>query len=260
MKKNLITLTVAISAAVSGSAMAWTANSLGGSVEFGGTLTPADIVTPWEVYIGSPVNNINADIKKGSHLVDIPVVSPIPILGIRTTTSSPIKGQPGISPQIDFQGTVDISKIKDNEAVFHVDVVDVSNSKVIGMLSAPLLVAAEYSYTGRYDGAYMMHAQNEGDAFFGGLPPKEGGISPSIRSRIENISPDFVRKYNNQGFPNPRKVSNAWNFADGDYYISAFYGAGIEQGKLITLTLDTPITTSDSITWKASLPITISYR
>ncbi|ENK8257946.1 hypothetical protein AB4C84_004676, partial [Escherichia coli] len=47
MKKTLIALAVAASAAVSGSAMAWTANGTGGSVDLGGTLTPVTKATPW---------------------------------------------------------------------------------------------------------------------------------------------------------------------------------------------------------------------
>ncbi|HEI3186174.1 TPA: hypothetical protein SI321_005057, partial [Escherichia coli] len=55
MKKTLIALAVAASAAVSGSAMAWTANGTGGSVELGGTLNPVEKVTPWEVKVGDDV-------------------------------------------------------------------------------------------------------------------------------------------------------------------------------------------------------------
>ncbi|HCN8216144.1 TPA: hypothetical protein N6448_004795, partial [Escherichia coli] len=73
MKKTLIALAVAASAVVSGSAMAWTANGDGGSVDLGGTLTPTDVMTPWEVKVGAAVNDLNAAIRKGDTKVDIPV-------------------------------------------------------------------------------------------------------------------------------------------------------------------------------------------
>lgn len=52
MKKTLIVLAVTASVMTSGSAMAWTLNGSGGSVELGGTLTPAEKVTLWEVKTG----------------------------------------------------------------------------------------------------------------------------------------------------------------------------------------------------------------
>ena len=61
MKKTLIALAVAASAAVSGSAMAWTANGTGGSVDMGGTLIPEGKVTPWEVKVGDAVKGLDAE-------------------------------------------------------------------------------------------------------------------------------------------------------------------------------------------------------
>ncbi|EBL8264646.1 hypothetical protein DLA27_25210 [Salmonella enterica] len=258
MKKTLIILAVAASAVVSGSAMAWTKNGIGGTVELGGTLTPADVVTPWEVYVGAAVNDLNADIKKGMKFVDVPVNRAIPVLGIRTITSSTFKGHPGISPQIDFRGAIDLNKIRNSEATLTIDVKDAAGSKKIGTLSAPLLVYAEYSYTGPYNGRYVMFASKAGDGFFGGLPLSNKDASLGYYSRIEGISTEFVQKYNDQG----QKISRsggAWNFVDGRYDYSAFYGSGIEQSKNIKITLDNPAI-SDAIIWKASLPVTVFYQ
>ncbi|EGJ4498914.1 hypothetical protein INB87_004741, partial [Escherichia coli] len=69
MKKTLIALAVAASAAVSGSAMAWTANGTGNSVELGGTLTPVEKVSPWEVKTGDAVTGLDAPIQKGQKIV-----------------------------------------------------------------------------------------------------------------------------------------------------------------------------------------------
>ncbi|EJN2318881.1 hypothetical protein NPL52_004738, partial [Escherichia coli] len=78
MKKTLIALAVAASAAVSGSAMAWTANGTGGSVDLGGTLTPVEKVTPWEVKVGDAVTGLDAQIQKGQKVVDVAVNKAIP--------------------------------------------------------------------------------------------------------------------------------------------------------------------------------------
>ncbi|MWN89069.1 hypothetical protein GQN24_29560, partial [Escherichia coli] len=98
MKKTLIALAVAASAAVSGSAMAWTANGTGGSVDLGGTLTPVNVITPWEVKVGAAVNGLDASIRKGDTGADIPVKKAISVLGIRTIKSAVFTGQQGISP------------------------------------------------------------------------------------------------------------------------------------------------------------------
>lgn len=110
MKKTLIALAVAASAAVSGSAMAWTANGTGGSVDLGGTLTPIEKVTPWEAKVGDAVTGLDAQIHKGDTKVDIPVKTAISVLGIRTAQKAAFQGQAGIAPQIDFKGAVAYEK------------------------------------------------------------------------------------------------------------------------------------------------------
>ena len=67
MKKTLIALAVAASAVVSGSAMAagWEQNGTGGSVDLGGTLTPVEKATPWEVKVGDAVTGLDGQIQKG---------------------------------------------------------------------------------------------------------------------------------------------------------------------------------------------------
>ncbi|EPA2893684.1 hypothetical protein ACQ1UY_000513 [Escherichia coli] len=110
MKKTLIALAVAASAVVSGSAMAagWEQNGTGTDVVLGGTLTPVAKVTPWEVKTGDAVTNLDAQVQKGQTSVTVSVNQAIPVLGIRTASTTPFQGKAGISPQIDYDGAVDV--------------------------------------------------------------------------------------------------------------------------------------------------------
>ncbi|XIC83857.1 hypothetical protein AABD64_14625 [Edwardsiella piscicida] len=84
MKKTLIALAVAASAAVSGSAMAaWVQNGSGGMMEFGGTLTPKDVITPWDVNVSSVAKGLDVDVDKGQKVINFALPTSIPVLGIR---------------------------------------------------------------------------------------------------------------------------------------------------------------------------------
>lgn len=261
MKKTLIALAIAASAAVSGSAMAWTSNGSGGTVDMGGTLTPVTKVTPWEVQVGSAVTGMDADIQKGQTTVSIVTEKAIPVLGIRTQTAETFQGQDGISPQINFGSAINIDTIKNGEAELTIDVKNGSGEEKIGTLSAPLLVGAEYSYTGPNNGKYVMVASTSGDGFFGGLPKDKSGSLSNPYSRIQEINAEYVANYNNQGVSwSPENDGfGAWNFTNSAYNYSAYYGSGIEKGKKIKITLNQAASGDTSIQWKASLPVTVTY-
>ncbi|HBC8326863.1 TPA: hypothetical protein KE136_004843 [Escherichia coli] len=258
MKKTLIALAVAASAAVSGSAMAWTANGTGGSVDLGGTLTPADVITPWEVKVGAAVNGLDADIRKGDTKVDIPVKNTISVLGIRTIESKAFQGQPGISPQISYDAAVDLNGFAANVTTLNLEVKDSTGTNKIGTLSAPFFAVAEQSIKGpeaNYRAGVI--ASNEGELFFGGLPKSEAGYSPVFNS-ADTIVPDVTAHYDPQG----QEWSNSvgWSrVSDTGHTYSAYYASGIEQGKTIKITLDNPAG-ADEIAWKATLPVTVSYQ
>lgn len=256
MKKTLIALAVAASAAVSGSAMAWTANGTGGSVDLGGTLTPVEKVTPWEVKVGAAVNGLDADIRKGDTKVDIPVKNAISVLGIRTIGSTAFPGQPGISPQISYDAAVDLNGFAANVTTLNLEVKDSTGTNKIGTLSAPFFAVAEQSIKGsgsNYRSGVI--ASSEGELFFGGLPKSEAGYSPVFNSAIV---PDVTAHYDLQGQKWTDKAG--WsNVSDPQHTYSAYYASGIEQGKTIKITLEQPAA-SDAIAWKASLPVTVSYQ
>ncbi|EFN6235782.1 hypothetical protein [Escherichia coli] len=259
MKKTLIALAVAASAAVSGSAMAWTANGTGGSIELGGTLTPEKIDTPWEVGVGAAVNDLNADIRKGDTTVDIPVKKAIPVLGIRTVeVGKAFRGKPGIAPQINYGGAVNLDGFKAGLTTVSMEVRDEQGS-VIGELKAPFFAGAETSQkNGSQDYKYYLYASNAGDAFFGGLAKSSAGATDDVSTKLNAISSEFTANYTTQGVKEFGDKYGRTSFGS-DVAYSAYYGSGIRSGDTIEITLN-QAAGADGITWKSSLPVTVSYQ
>lgn len=263
MKKTLIALAVAASAAVSGSAMAWTANGTGGSVDLGGTLTPADVITPWEVKVGAAVNGLNADIRKGDTKVEIPVKTAIPVLGIRTVDSvNAFKGQPGIIPIIDFNGAIgDHSSFDSGLTTLTLSVKKDGTNENIGSLTVDLFAGAGIARSDAVGGDAYSAYFRDGAAFSGGLGG-EGKVIESLealKSKLNAISPEFTSHFVQMDKPSENTAWGSDWFANAEGRYSAFYGSGIEQGKTIKITLKQPAA-SDAIAWKASLPVTVSYQ
>ncbi|MEC9880291.1 fimbrial protein [Escherichia ruysiae] len=258
MKKTLIALAVAASAAVSGSAMAWTANGTGGSVDLGGTLTPADVITPWEVKVGAAVNSLDADIRKGDTKVSIPVKKAIPVLGIRTVeVGKTFQGQPGISPQISYGNAVDVNAFENGRVPLTLEVKNAGDVK-IGTLTSTFASGSEASWSNHdSSGKFNVFAAKPGDGFFGGLAKSADKISDSSWAIAASILDEFVANYNDQNAPLENNKTE--DFTKNSVKYSSFYGSGIQAGEEIKITLDQPAA-SDAIAWKASLPVTVSYQ
>lgn len=256
MKKTLIALVVAASAAVSGSAMAWTANGTGGSVNLGGTLTPVDVITPWEVKTGDAVTGLDARIERGQKTVNIAVNRAIPVLGIRTQTAQVFQGKPGISPQIDYGNAVNIDAFENGRAPVTLEVKDNTNAK-IGTLTTFLGASALMSVKGPvWTGSSHSYSAEAPQGFFGGLP-KNQEQTPNENIAV-NVMPEVAEHFANQNVGH-QGVGITTEFSNTESTYSGYYGAGIEQGKIIKITLDQPAA-SDAIAWKASLPVTVSYQ
>ncbi len=262
MKKTLIALAVAASAAVSGSAMAWTANGTGDSVELGGTLTPIDVVTPWEVKVGNAVSGLDANIRKGDTKVSVPVTKAISILGIRTASNDAFMGQTGISPVINFNNAVsDLNNLANaDSAVLTLDVTDGTDK--IGKMVAPFVAAAQFSVTGpKANMLYeSMYAPYSASAFKGGLATEKTVTQAAFAERVAALDSEFAAKFSRQDLTKTSADAGYNGFSDAEHAYSAWYGSGIESGQSITITLDQAVSGDTPIQWKASLPITISYR
>ena len=258
MKKTLIALTVAASAAISGSAMAWTPNGNGGSVQLSGMLTPDVKVTPWEVKVGDAVKGLDAKINKGQKTVDIAVTKTIPILGIRTQTAEVFHGQAGITPQISYGNAVKTDSFSKGSAPLTLEVKDSTGVK-IGTAETSIVAAAASSYVDTAGHKiYSLYASKSGYGFFGGVGKSADAVASNPNVVADNILAEARKHYNNQGYYiNPEPGQITFDIKDASY--SAYYVSGIEKDKTIKITLDDAACGDAPIQWKASLPIIVSY-
>lgn len=257
MKKTLIALAVAASAAVSGSAMAWTVNGDGGSVSLSGAVNVLAADTPWEVQTGDAVSGLDATIHTGDRKVEIPAKNTIPVLAIRTKTDTPFKGQNGISPQIDFNGAIDINSFNQGKTNLTLEVKDTSDKK-IGTLTTILSTGAEASVSnGTISSKYNVFAANPGNAFYGGVGKSNDKIYDKGWFLANLISTDNVKNYKDQS-GSYKPEGSIVNFENPLFTYSAFYAAGILNNAVISIVLDDPA--KSNITWKASLPVSVTYQ
>ncbi|EDW5780701.1 fimbrial protein [Salmonella enterica] len=264
MKKTVIAAALA-STVFSGAAMAWTAGGTGGNVEIGGNIQITPYTTPWEVTVGAPVATLDANITKGTKVVMIPVTKAIPILGIRTVSKAPFAGAVGINPQISYNGAVQVGNFVEGDTVMDMPVMDVGNpSTQIGIMETTFTAAALTSQrdesTPTSGSQYSTWADTAGAGFWGGVGQSANAVlkGTSVVGVLTALNPAFVQNYNDQGvlFAAPSKTSFE---PTASTKFSGVYGAGIQAGKNIKLTLTNPAA-NDVIKWKASLPVTISYQ
>ncbi|HGG4892105.1 TPA: hypothetical protein ACJGVM_004683 [Salmonella enterica subsp. enterica serovar Welikade] len=259
MKKTLIALTVAASAAVSGSAMAWTANGSGGLVEVGGTLTPVEKVTPWEVATGAAVTNADAQVQKAQSLVEVNVAQSIPVLAIRSTATDGFVGQAGISPQIDMPWLAGHNWNSANSAINGtVNVLDDASAKIgEAMFSLQAVaVAGGMSLDSGKTYQRLMFADAAGTAYYGGL--LTSAPDSDIRNIITAAWPDLDSKFI---FSSASWVTKATeSFDAANWKFSSYYGSVIPVNSKINITLDTPVTGDAPIKWKINLPVGVTYQ
>jgi len=264
MKKTFIALAVAASAAVSGSAMAWTANGTGGSIDLGGTLAPPAQVTPWEIQVGAAVTGLDAEIQQGQTQVSIPATNAIPVLGIRTQSNQAFPGQTGISPQIDYQGAIDVSKFSQGVTTLTLEVKDAQDQK-IGTLEAPMVGVGVMSWRlddGSNGGVSPMYAPPQlfNSGFTGGLPlvPEQAlGNSDAVAA---SLFADIAQNFDTQGYTYSEVPDFVAFSSRTPNHYSGYYASGIQANENLNITLDTPAAGDAQIPWKAALPVTISYQ
>lgn len=262
MKKTLIALAVVASAAVSGSAMAWTAGGNGGSIDIGGSLIPEVVDNPWEVSVGATVTDLDADIVKGQSVVNINAGQSIPVLGIRTKASTPFVGAAGLTPVVDYKGAIEPSTFSANKATLTLDVLNADGDK-IGNLSTKLTAAGTMTrqWTSGYVDGGTLYAANPWSAFYGGLANSVDGIDESTAVGMmitDELFPGVLNNFDSMGITLDNKTLSA-HFSGAGLKYSGAYASGILAQEQIQITLD-QAADSDEIIWKASMPITVSYQ
>ncbi|EKK6907426.1 hypothetical protein POL44_003894 [Shigella sonnei] len=257
MKKTLIALAVAASAAVSGSAMAWTASGTGGDVNFGGTLTPSSKVTPWETRAGAGVMGLDAEVTQGQRSVQITTPHAVEILSIRTKDAKAFQGgvNPGINPQIDFHGAAgDFNAGKSRLSM------EARNTEGVKIGSVTVAMSAGAMGSTSKGAKNDIYAPDAGYGFFGGV----GKTSAQTLNNAHNFATsqgfnDVVANFDTQGVVGLTS-DGTYNFNETSRKYSAFYIAAVASGEKFTVTLDNPVSGDGQIQWKASLPVTVSYQ
>ncbi|WP_218069857.1 hypothetical protein [Escherichia coli] len=261
MKKTLIALAVAASAAVSGSAMAWTQSAtVNGAVDFVGSLTPELKVIPWEAKIGATANDLVGVIKQGNTTADVYVNATIPVLGIRTVSNSGFTGGEGLNPQIDYGHSVDFAASNNGVVPVTLTVKDANNQNEIGTLSTSMNVVARLAWKTADAGQnFNVFAGDVGQTFFGGVASSAEAISSSASVGDANaLFPGVTDKYTDLGSTD----IGSWGGVqvDGvDTTYSGFYASAVKAGSVLKLALNAPADV-DAIHWTAKLPITVYYQ
>ncbi|EMD8585455.1 TPA: fimbrial protein [Escherichia coli] len=255
MKKTMIALAFGAITA-SGSAMAWVEGGSGGSVDLGGTITPDTTITsPWEVKVGSALTGLDAQISAGATSASVTVPGDSLVLGVRSKDGW-FTGAPGIAPQLDYHGAVSGTYSR-GATDLTLDVKDANTDQTIGSLTTKLTTAAMGSTrNATAEGHYMLAAANAGDAFFGGL----GGVNASqlygdpqgLAARVDSTVTEHYETAGSQ-----RGIYTA-TFGATDAQYNAFYLSALETANAINIQLDNPVTSD--VSWKASLPVTVTYQ
>ena len=260
MKKTLIALAVAASAAVSGSAMAWTPDFLGnGNVNLGGTLTPQEKVTVWETQIGPGDQDLSGEIQKGATAANVTVKKAIPFVGIRTKLNTAFAGEYYMSPNIDYKGAVNMDDASDSQTTITLDVKN-RNGEKIGTMTAPFYgvgVVSWKDHNNNDTGASSAYAPNKGKAFFGGVPSDASKVSTDSANLAKRLISDIDAKFDSQG--NEINGVDWVGTANATSTYSGFYAGGIMDQSVIKIVLDQPAE-NDAIDWNASLAIDIQYN
>ncbi|EDW5780702.1 fimbrial protein [Salmonella enterica] len=267
MKKTLIALALTATA-VSGSAMAWMPNGLGGTMEFGGALTPKDVVNPWEVQVGPNMDALNGSLKPNEKVVNITLSKSVPLLGIRVAdTSERFTGAPGIAPQIDYKNAVNLDGFSGGETTLTLKVVKASDATVeLGTLSAKISAAGinnnDLKGTLAEARKTSLFASTAGKGFFGGLPKTAPGAlmtENAAWTMLGALSSEYTAKYGAVTATTTSSLApEERSFDDPLSTYSAAYGAGLKSGSKVTINLTSPATAD--MAWKASFPITVSYQ
>lgn len=260
MKKTLIALAVAATAAVSGSAMAdWAPTLSSNSVTLGGTLTPeSKDKSVWEVSAGAERLGLNAEIPEGVTAVDISIDSGIPVLGIRSVSGG-FKGNAGsvgLIPNIKFNS----GKINDvsfsqpeSTATFSLNIMD-DEGKDIGSLSAKL---QSVGLAQNASDASSLNAHGPEYAFYGGLPRTATHTvkGADALTLAEKLFPGVLQNWNKNI---DVKTAYTWQFGDENKIYNAAYAAGIPANSTIKINLTSPL--KEETQWKAQLPVEVSFN
>lgn len=283
MKKTLIALAVAASAAVSGGAMAasWVDGGNGGDVNFGGEIIAQD-KAEWMWLLGDGKTDFasnTSQMTEGGKKLTITAEKDIPILAgkLKHGVRGEVFRQAGTMPQIAFLSAgspVTPEFGGDSAMMLTVKAFDKTSSQELGTLkiNGRAVGSVAYAQDDQYftkglwgkSGAIMsggMSADSslltKGGVVTSGIVEKFGGpalaeLEQQVRDVMQN--PDAVFTDVNKAWSISRSVESDMNVPA--YGIS--YGYGVEQGSTLEVNFSNPVTSTT--VWKAPLTVSISYN
>ena len=284
MKKTLIALAVAASAAVSGSVMAadWVEGGNGGDVNFGGEITAQnDVAWMWLLGEGkTDFANTTVQMTEGGKKLAITAEKDIPILagklkhGVRGESFR----QVGTMPQITFlsAGSPVTPVYAPNGAIsLTIKTFDNASSEELGTLKINGRSAGSVAYvSGDQYSTAGLATQGRGGVMSGGLSDTSGhniwgGTDSSAvvtkfggptLAELQQQVKDVMQKPN-AVFTDRNDVWSISRDVEVDMNVPAYgvsYGYGVEQGSTLEATFSNPVTST--IVWKAPLTVSISYN
>lgn len=282
MKKTLIALTVAASAVVSGSAMAWTNGNFNGSVDIGGSVTVGDnFAQKWMWATGTALNAFDgntADLTDTNKKLVVTANKDAAILlgktesafAAKNTGSSAIphiaftdyKGAP---VALNFAGTADgigsmtlpVTNTAKNTELGNV---------VINFTAAGIRVVGDANKTS----LASLRSENGAQIFNGGLPTSAsnaiahgnaaqafvgsmgGANGATLLTQVQTAVPGAPA----YGISTVPQVENMVR-NDGSVVAGA-YAMGVKQGQQLQLTFTNEVTQTTA--WKAPLNVSVTYQ
>ncbi|WP_089639793.1 hypothetical protein, partial [Escherichia coli] len=279
--KTLIALAVAASAAVSGSAMAWTNGNFNDSVDIGGSVTVGDnFAQKWAWKTGTSLGAFDSNVKEmtdgGKKLVITAAQNAAILLGKTNEAFMATDATSLAIPQIAFSDYQKgkITPVFDNvgnagTGYLEIPVIDAQSSPIgqakVNMTAAGARMAADAA---RQRGvAASIIADTSNDIFHGGVPTiAEGAINHGMNAINFARSMgglEAVDMLNQLAAFDPTII----NIAASTYAqssdmtgrgASATYAMGIKSGQTLELTFTNPVT--QTTVWKAPLNISVTYQ
>ncbi|HAR9363753.1 TPA: fimbrial protein [Salmonella enterica subsp. enterica serovar Waycross] len=277
MKKTLIALAVAASAAVSGSAMAWTQGGVNGSVDISGTITADTYSDKWEWMVGSGLSfqNTTKDMAEGNKILTITQEQPAPILLGRTTEafSASMVGV-GAIPLIsfsDYAGKPVNLQSADEAAKGYFDLpMKDAEEHELGRVKVNVTVAGLLTQGDASSGLvnlYSVESSDNSNIYYGGLVSSvvgRGSEASTITAKFGNYGHNELLRQVQGVLPNCNKGQVNYYTLKTDMVqknnnvLASSYSLGIDQGQTIEATFDAPVVKTTQ--WAAPLNVAVTYN
>ncbi|MFJ7174842.1 F4 family fimbrial subunit [Citrobacter freundii] len=278
MKKTLIALAVAASAAVSGSALAglgsFSSSNINNTVNFGGTITPP-VVNQWVWAVGQgydQYSNTTNDLTENGRKLTITASENMPLLVGKSAQA--FYGQPGLSPRISFSdASGEVTPVWDNEGLAKGTItiaVNGDNQTRIGSMTLPVTgvgimlvddktgtnpISVMHSRSNAFQGGYgifnsppsfsLLNTQYIG-AYGGPTVQELVAQVKALKPTAQDPNVDYVVPVDNVGFDHDSQI------------YSSGYALGIPNGSAMTVTFNNSL--SGETAWNAPLTMQISYQ